>query len=125
VGVPRRAIGYEWAMSEAQGPGVPVCWLVGRRGLGLTVLTGEVGLNRPIAWAHSIELADPAPRAGEVPILNVAAAIACAVADATGAPVDRIPLTPPAVCALLDDRDPVRLAHIAPDWRANVLTAAG
>lgn len=60
--------------------------------------------------------------AGEVPILNVAAAIACAVADATGAPVDRIPLTPPAVCALLDGRDPVRLPHIAPDWRANVLT---
>ncbi|GHB87975.1 hypothetical protein GCM10010306_098820 [Streptomyces umbrinus] len=62
--------------------------------------------------------------AGEVPILNVAAAVACAVADATGGPMNRIPLTPPTVCALADGIDKVELAHITPDWRANVLTPA-
>ncbi len=35
--------------------------------------------------------------AGEVPILNVAAAVACAVANATGRRVQEIPLTPPRV----------------------------
>ncbi|MGI5459204.1 xanthine dehydrogenase family protein molybdopterin-binding subunit [Streptomyces sp. CA-249302] len=60
--------------------------------------------------------------AGEVPILNVAAAVACAVADATGGPMNRIPLTPPTVCALADGLDKVELAHIVPDWRGNVLT---
>ncbi|WP_084145568.1 xanthine dehydrogenase family protein molybdopterin-binding subunit [Amycolatopsis jejuensis] len=59
--------------------------------------------------------------AGEVPILNVAAAIACAVADATGCAVDRIPLTPPEVLALLDGVPAVQHKHIPPDWRANVL----
>lgn len=39
--------------------GVPVRWLVERRELGLTVLAGGDALDRPITWAHSIELADP------------------------------------------------------------------
>lgn len=60
--------------------------------------------------------------AGEVPILNVAAAVACAVADATGRNVDQIPLTPPQVLGLLDGAEAVRHSHIARDWRANVLT---
>ncbi|MEW9518125.1 xanthine dehydrogenase family protein molybdopterin-binding subunit [Streptomyces tubercidicus] len=60
--------------------------------------------------------------AGEVPILNVAGAVACAVADATGRQVDRIPLTPPRVISMLDGTDRVRHPHIPRDWRANVLT---
>ena len=42
--------------------------------------------------------------AGEVPILNVGAAIACAVAAATGKNVQDLPLTPPRVLALLLDK---------------------
>jgi len=60
--------------------------------------------------------------AGEVPILNVAATIACAVAQATGKRVQEIPLTPPRVLALLLDRTPpLDFPHIRNDWRANVL----
>jgi CO/xanthine dehydrogenase Mo-binding subunit len=44
--------------------------------------------------------------AGEVPILNVGATIACAVADATGRKVSCLPLTPPRVLALLRGREP-------------------
>ncbi len=51
--------------------------------------------------------------AGEVPILNVGAAIACAVADATGRKVSQLPLTPPRVLGLLRGRDPeLRLDHV-------------
>lgn len=39
--------------------------------------------------------------AGEVPILNVGATIACAVANATGKNVQELPLTPPRVLALM------------------------
>ena len=39
--------------------------------------------------------------AGEVPILNVGAAVACAVADAIDRPVHRLPLTPVRVLGLL------------------------
>jgi CO/xanthine dehydrogenase Mo-binding subunit len=60
--------------------------------------------------------------AGEVPILNVAAAVACAVADATGRNIDQIPLTPPRVLGVLDGADGIRHTHIPRDWRANVLT---
>jgi len=42
--------------------------------------------------------------AGEVPILNVGAAIACAVANATGKNVQELPLTPPRVLALMLDK---------------------
>ncbi|MCW2724927.1 MAG: xanthine dehydrogenase family protein molybdopterin-binding subunit [Frankiales bacterium] len=61
--------------------------------------------------------------AGEVPILPVAAAVACAVADATGRRVQRIPLTPPRVLGLLldDPEGPVELGHMAPQWGDNVL----
>jgi CO/xanthine dehydrogenase Mo-binding subunit len=61
--------------------------------------------------------------AGEVPILNVAAAIACAVSNAIGRRVAELPLTPPRVLELIlgDDR-PLTLPHIAKVWRDNVLT---
>lgn len=61
--------------------------------------------------------------AGEVPILNVAAAIACAVSNATGLRVQEIPLTPPRVLELLLGNNPsLDLPHIAVSWRDNVLT---
>jgi CO/xanthine dehydrogenase Mo-binding subunit len=61
--------------------------------------------------------------AGEVPILNVAAAIACAVSNATGRRVQEIPLTPPRVLALiLGGGAALELPHISPSWRDNVLT---
>jgi CO/xanthine dehydrogenase Mo-binding subunit len=61
--------------------------------------------------------------AGEVPILNVAAAIACAVSNATGRRVQEIPLTPPRVLELLlGNNQPASFPHIAEPWRANVLT---
>jgi CO/xanthine dehydrogenase Mo-binding subunit len=60
--------------------------------------------------------------AGEVPILNVAAAIACAVSNATGRRVQEIPLTPPHVLALLlGNKPPLELPHISAAWRDNVL----
>jgi CO/xanthine dehydrogenase Mo-binding subunit len=61
--------------------------------------------------------------AGEVPILNVAAAVACAVADAIGRPVGQIPLTPPRVLGLLTGVEtPPELEHLSRDWRANLLS---
>lgn len=60
--------------------------------------------------------------AGEVPILNVGAAVANAVADATQTAVRRLPLTPPRVLGLLlGAGDGVDLAHIGPSWRDSVL----
>jgi CO/xanthine dehydrogenase Mo-binding subunit len=60
--------------------------------------------------------------AGEVPILNVAATVACAVANATGKPVDQIPLTPPRVLGyMLGREEPVSLPHVSTDWSANLL----
>lgn len=41
--------------------GVPLGWLTRRQDLGLRVLAGRGGLDRDVVWAHSIELADPAP----------------------------------------------------------------
>jgi CO/xanthine dehydrogenase Mo-binding subunit len=61
--------------------------------------------------------------AGEVPILNVAATVACAVARATGAEIEELPLTPPRVLARL--RDPqarLTLPHIRARWRDNTLS---
>ncbi|MCO5059333.1 MAG: xanthine dehydrogenase family protein molybdopterin-binding subunit [Rhizobiaceae bacterium] len=59
--------------------------------------------------------------AGEVPILNVGATIACAVANATGKPVSELPLTPPRVLSLLRGRAPeVELDHINRNWRDNL-----
>jgi CO/xanthine dehydrogenase Mo-binding subunit len=60
--------------------------------------------------------------AGEVPILNVAAAVGCAVANATGCRVEQIPLTPPRVLAMILGKEPkVELPHIAKAWEDNVL----
>jgi hypothetical protein len=64
--------------------------------------------------------------AGEVPILAVGAAVACAVADAVKRPVSRLPLTPPRVLALVLGLDQgVTHDHIQRSWRANVLTDPG
>ena len=61
--------------------------------------------------------------AGEVPILNPPAAIACAVANATGRRIQQTPLTPPRVLGYLVGREPaLELPHIADDWWDNVLT---
>jgi CO/xanthine dehydrogenase Mo-binding subunit len=43
--------------------------------------------------------------AGEVPILNVAATIGCAIANATGKSISTLPLTPPRIAAVLDGRE--------------------
>ncbi|MHC2336891.1 xanthine dehydrogenase family protein molybdopterin-binding subunit [Bradyrhizobium sp. USDA 4454] len=60
--------------------------------------------------------------AGEVPILNVAAAVACAVANATGKRVQALPLTPPHVLELLLDRKQgLTLPHIADKWTDNLI----
>ncbi len=60
--------------------------------------------------------------AGEVPILNVAAVVTCAVADAIDRAVSQIPLTPQRVLGLLLDRDSdLDLRHIPAGWRANVI----
>ncbi|GIQ74727.1 xanthine dehydrogenase family protein molybdopterin-binding subunit [Bradyrhizobium sp. RD5-C2] len=59
--------------------------------------------------------------AGEVPILNVGAAVACAVANATGKRVQALPLTPPRVLELLLDRkQDLTLPHIADAWADNL-----
>ena len=60
--------------------------------------------------------------AGEVPILNVGAAVACAVANAIGRRVQELPLTPPHVLELiLGNKQPLKFQHIAEAWRDNVL----
>lgn len=60
--------------------------------------------------------------AGEVPILNVAAAVACAVSNAIGKSVRELPMTPPNVLATIIDRvAPPRLDHIRDRWRDNLL----
>jgi CO/xanthine dehydrogenase Mo-binding subunit len=60
--------------------------------------------------------------AGEVPILNVGATIACAVANATGKRVQELPLTPPRVLELLLDRkQELALPHIAEAWADNLV----
>jgi CO/xanthine dehydrogenase Mo-binding subunit len=61
--------------------------------------------------------------AGEVPILNVGAAIACAVSNAISRRVQELPLTPPRVLELILGNDqPLKLRHIADAWRDNMLT---
>jgi CO/xanthine dehydrogenase Mo-binding subunit len=64
--------------------------------------------------------------AGEVPILNVGATIACAVANATGKRVQELPLTPPRVLELLLGRKAdLVFPEIAPRWRDNLLQPHG
>jgi CO/xanthine dehydrogenase Mo-binding subunit len=60
--------------------------------------------------------------AGEVPILAVGSAIACAVSRAIGKPVCRLPLTPPRVLRLIHDREPQPdFPHIRTIWTDNTL----
>ncbi len=60
--------------------------------------------------------------AGEIPIMSVGAAVACALAAATGTNVQQLPLTPPRVQRLISGEEPaVELNHISSDWRENVL----
>lgn len=60
--------------------------------------------------------------AGEVPILNVGATIACAIANATGKDVQELPLTPPNVLKLLKNREAkLNHLHISPHWPANTM----
>jgi CO/xanthine dehydrogenase Mo-binding subunit len=60
--------------------------------------------------------------AGEIPILNVAAAVGAAVANAIGRPVTELPLTPPRLLALLSGREGgPQLDHISRHWSGNVL----
>lgn len=60
--------------------------------------------------------------AGEVPILNVGATVACAVSQAIGRDVWELPLTPPHVLALLQgQRGRLEHPHISPDWAANLV----
>jgi CO/xanthine dehydrogenase Mo-binding subunit len=62
--------------------------------------------------------------AGEVPILNVGATVACAVARATGRDVSELPLTPPHVLSLIQGRTG-RIDHpqISSQWSENLLGA--
>ncbi len=60
--------------------------------------------------------------AGEVPILNVGATIACAVSRAIGKPVHALPLTPPKVMELIDgDASAFDLPHISKTWIDNTI----
>ena len=60
--------------------------------------------------------------AGEVPILNVAATVASAVADATGLRPQELPLTPPRILAMrLGRARQVELPHIARAWADNTI----
>jgi len=60
--------------------------------------------------------------AGEIPILNVGAAVACAVANATGQPVHQLPLTPPRVLQIIDGKDAkLNFPHISSIWKENTI----
>ncbi|OHV83857.1 xanthine dehydrogenase family protein molybdopterin-binding subunit [Ensifer sp. LCM 4579] len=60
--------------------------------------------------------------AGEVPILNTAATIGCAVANAIKRPVRQIPLTPPRVLRILRGGEPeLPHPHISSDWAQDTL----
>jgi CO/xanthine dehydrogenase Mo-binding subunit len=60
--------------------------------------------------------------AGEIPILNVGATIACAVARATGRAVAELPLTPPRVLQLLLAPDQkLDFSHIKGQWKENTI----
>lgn len=64
--------------------------------------------------------------AGEIPIMNPPAAIACAVANATGCRVQQTPLTPPRVLGMLSGREAeVTLPHISANWWDNVFRRPG
>lgn len=63
--------------------------------------------------------------AGEVPILNVPAAVGTAVSNAIGRGVHQLPMTPPKVLALLNGEPSAPpLPHILDRWEDNTLTWA-
>lgn len=58
--------------------------------------------------------------------MNPPAAIACAVANATGCRVQQTPLTPPRVLGMLSGREAeVTLPHISANWWDNVFRRPG
>jgi CO/xanthine dehydrogenase Mo-binding subunit len=60
--------------------------------------------------------------AGEIPIMNVGATVACAVSRAIGKPVSELPLTPPRVLALIrGEGQAPELPHIAREWVKNTV----
>lgn len=60
--------------------------------------------------------------AGEVPILNVGATVACAVGQAIDRDVWELPLTPPHVLALIQERaGRMDHPHIASKWKRNLV----
>lgn len=60
--------------------------------------------------------------AGEVPILNVPAAVACAAAIATGTRIQEIPLTAPRMLAMMDGlKEELNFPHISDNWLDNLL----
>ena len=60
--------------------------------------------------------------AGEIPILNVGAAIGCAVANATGKSVHQLPLSPPNVLKVIDGYyENLDFSHIKKDWEKNLI----
>ena len=61
--------------------------------------------------------------AGEIPIMNVGATVACAVTRATGIGVTELPLTPPRVLSLIKNGEThTDFRHIKQSWLANTVT---
>ena len=73
--------------------------------------------NRPIGVPNVVLIEVPNPRhrfgargVGEVPIVPPMAAVANAIADATGLRLRDLPMSPPKLRAALDERDTTRMA---------------
>ena len=71
--------------------------------------------DSPMTEAILIEVPNPrhpfgARGVGEVPIVPPMAAVANAIADATGLRLRDLPMSPPKLRAALDERDPPRMA---------------
>lgn len=128
-----RAIGGQIQGGIVQGLGYAIHEEITIDGRGRIEQTGFEGYRLPgvkDSVAVSIDLFEGAPSygpfgakgAGEIPIVAVAAAIASAVAEATGKTVQQIPLTPPRVWRLINDCEPeVTLDWISKSWRDNVI----
>lgn len=87
--------------------------------LALDVLPVEIALHE---GAPSIGPMG-AKGAGEIPIMNVGATVACAVTRAIGVGVAELPLTPPRVLNLLKGGKPdYDFPHIKRNWRDNTVT---
>ncbi|PZR85488.1 MAG: aldehyde oxidase [Stutzerimonas stutzeri] len=60
--------------------------------------------------------------AGEIPIMNVGATVACAVTRATGVDVTELPLTPPRVLNMMRNGEQnTDIPHIKKNWPANLI----